>query len=102
MFYFSSFSKAKTSTEAYNYEVKLTSTCAFIRQPNEVAKIVLEKEAKGLQNGAGVEMNLNDHNILEEIKFCAQDGKFSGPYQFAAASIGKFKFVLLILFSNRM
>ena len=87
-----SISKAITSTEAYTYEAKLSATCTLIREPNEVAKIVLEKEAQGMKNGAGVEMNLNDHDINEEIKRCSQNGGYSGPFQFASAAISKYFF----------
>ena len=88
IFLFCSLSKALTSTEAYMYEAKLMSACTLIRQPDEVSKIVLEKEAKGVQLITGIEMNLNDHNIMEEILFCVEDGGYSGPYQFSAAAIG--------------
>ena len=61
----------------------------MIRAPHEVSKIVLEKEAIAIGNVAGVEINLNDHNMMEEIRLCATEGAFSGPYQFAAAALGK-------------
>ena len=83
-----------TSTEAYKYEAKLSATCILIREPDEVSKIVLEKEANGLEHLVGGDV-LNDHNIMQEIRFCSTIGGYSGPYQFSAASLGKTNFSAL-------
>ena len=66
----------------------------MIREPDEVSKIVLEKEANGLEHLVGGDV-LNDHNMMQEIRFCSTIGGYSGPYQFSAASLGKTNFSAL-------
>ena len=87
--FWSSCSTCLTSTDQYAHEAKLTSTCFLIREPNEVEKLVLEKESNAA-NGAGIDMNLTDHNIMEEIQLCAKNYAFAGPFQIAAMSLGKY------------
>ena len=86
--FWSSCSTLLTSTDQYAHEAKLSSTCFLIREPNEVAKLVLEKEDNA-GNGAGIELNLTDHNIMEEIKMCSKNYAFAGPFQIAAMSLGE-------------
>ena len=66
----------------------------LIREPNEVAKIVQDKESNALNEiGADIttttstNLKSSDHNINYEIGMCLGNGSYAGPYQFAAASL---------------
>ena len=61
------------------------TTCEMITKKNAVSKIVKDKEAMALKEIEST--GLLDHNYMNEIRICAQDMAWAGPYQIAAASI---------------
>ena len=75
----------QVADEAYKYEMKLGTTCKMITDKIAVDKIIKDKETMALKEIEST--GLLDHNYMNEIRICAQDEAWAGPYQIAAASI---------------
>ena len=75
----------QVADEAYKYESKLGATCKMITDKYDTTKIVKDKEKLALTEIQLEE--LSDHDYMNEIRICAEDGAWAGPYQIAAASI---------------
>ena len=83
--FYNSMAIHQIADEDYSYESKLGIVCKMITDKVDTCKIVKDKEALALAETEVAE--LNDHDYMNEIRICAQDKAWAGPYQIAAASL---------------